>query len=47
MRSSNATDRPDPGADYYEAVYRELVVKPLQRRAANVWFRLEAVECAS
>ena len=32
----------DPGADYYEAAYRERVVKQLHRRAADFGFRLEA-----
>lgn len=31
----------DPGADYYEAAYRDRVVKQLHRRAANFGFRLE------
>jgi transposase len=31
----------DPGADYYEAAYRDRVVKQLHRRAAAFGFRLE------
>lgn len=33
----------DPGADCYEAAYRQRVVKQLHRRAANFGFRLEPV----
>ena len=37
----------DPGADYYEAAYRERVVKQLHRRAADFGFRLETIESVS
>lgn len=37
----------DPGADYYEAAYRDRVLKQLRRRAANLGFRLEAAEGVS
>jgi transposase len=40
-------DYKDPGADYYEAAYRDRVVKQLQRRAANFGFRLEAIDGVS
>jgi transposase-like protein len=33
----------DPGAGYYEAAYRDRVVKQLHRRAAHFGFRLEAL----
>ena len=37
----------DPGAYYYEAAYRDRVVKQLHRRAANFGFRLEAIDRVS
>jgi len=37
----------DPGADHYEQLYRERVVKQLHRRAAEFGFRLETVGCVS
>lgn len=40
-------DYKDPGAGYYEAAYRDRVIKQLHRRAANFGFRLEAVEGVS
>lgn len=36
-------DYVDPGADYYEARYRERVVKQLTRRAASLGYALQAV----
>ena len=37
----------DPGADYYEAAYRDRVIKQLRRRAADFGFRLEALQSVS
>jgi transposase len=37
----------DPGADSYEAHYRERVVKQLHRRAAQFGFKLQSVEAVS
>jgi transposase len=37
----------DPGADYYEAAYRDRVIKQLHRRAADFGFRLEALQGVS
>lgn len=37
----------DPGADHYEQKYRERVLKGLHRRAAELGFRLQAVEGVS
>jgi len=37
----HGTTYKDPGADYYEAAYRDRVVRQLHRRAANFGFRLE------
>ena len=41
------TEYCDPGADYYEAAYRERVVKQLHRRAASFGLRLEPATCVS
>jgi hypothetical protein len=40
-------DYMDPGADDYEAAYRQRVLKHLHRRAAAFGFRLEAVDGVS
>lgn len=37
----------DPGADFYEAHYRERVVKQLHRRAAHFGFKLQPAEAVS
>lgn len=35
----------DPGADYYNQRYRERVIKNLHRRAAELGYVLQSVEC--
>jgi transposase len=40
-------DYRDPGAGYYEAAYRDRVVKQLHRRAAHFGFKLEALSGVS
>lgn len=40
-------DYKDPGADYYEAAYRDRVIKQLHRRAATFGFRLSALDGVS
>jgi transposase len=40
-------DYRDPGADYYEAAYRERVVKQLRRRAGEFGFQLQTIEGVS
>ena len=37
----------DPGADYYEAHYRERLVKQLHRRATELGYTVRPVECVS
>jgi len=37
----------DPGADYYEAAYRERVVKQLRRRASELGFQLQSIKGVS
>ena len=37
----------DPGANFYEACYRERVVKQLHRRAARFGFTLQPTEAVS
>jgi hypothetical protein len=40
-------DYQDPGADYYEAKYRDRAIKQLRRRAERFGFQLQAVEGVS
>ena len=40
-------DYKDPGSDHYERVYRERVIKQLHRRAAEMGYNLQPVECVS
>jgi hypothetical protein len=40
-------DYQDPGAEYYEAKYRERVIKNLHRRAAEFGYTLQQAECVS
>jgi transposase len=40
-------DYQDPGANYYEAKYRDRAIKQLRRRAESFGFRLQAVEGVS